>query len=116
MPHGARLGPAPALFESGAGHFYAGVVSDISPTSSRVDDEASTVVDDAVTPGTTPGGGLEGATVMIEEAEVLLGDVEAALDRLESGEYRTCEICGAPLGAATLANTPTLRRCLAHAS
>jgi hypothetical protein len=99
-----------------AGHFYAGAVTDISPTPSRVDDEASAVAGDAVTHGPMPGSGLESATVMIDEAEVLLGDVEAALDRLESGQYRTCEICGAPLEAATLASTPTLRRCLAHDS
>jgi DnaK suppressor protein len=51
---------------------------------------------------------------MIEETEGLIGDVEAALERLESGQYRSCEICGASLDDATLTAAPTLRRCLVH--
>ena len=70
----------------------------------------------ATAPGPTPDAALEGATVMIDETEVLLGDVETALERLEAGQYRTCEICGAALDPAALASAPTLRRCLAHAS
>jgi RNA polymerase-binding transcription factor DksA len=62
----------------------------------------------------SPHGEPAGAMAMIEETEGLLGDVEAALERLESGQYRICEICGAPLDAATLVVEPTLRRCLAH--
>jgi RNA polymerase-binding transcription factor DksA len=72
--------------------------------------------DAAVIAGSAPGDGLSAAMAAIEEAEGLLGDVEAALERLESGRYRTCEICGAPLEPATLAGAPTLRRCVVHAS
>jgi RNA polymerase-binding transcription factor DksA len=59
---------------------------------------------------------LAATITVIEDAEGRLGDVEAALERLESGRYRVCEICGGPLDAAALAATPTLRRCLIHAS
>jgi hypothetical protein len=59
---------------------------------------------------------LDGAMAVIDETEGQLGDVEAALERLESGNYRVCEICGVPLDMAALAVAPTLRRCLVHAS
>ena len=41
---------------------------------------------------------------------------DAALDRLTSGEYGTCERCGRPIGPARLEARPTARRCIACAS
>jgi RNA polymerase-binding transcription factor DksA len=72
--------------------------------------------DAAAAAGSAPSDGLSAAMAAIEEAEGLLGDVEAALERLEAGQYRTCEICGAPLDQASLVGAPTLRRCVVHAS
>jgi hypothetical protein len=97
-------------------HFYAGPVTDEEATPPHVDDEATDAEDVEATPGDPPGDGLVAATAAIEHAEGVLADVESALERLESGQYLTCEICGAPLDPAILVNAPTLRRCVVHAS
>jgi hypothetical protein len=116
-------------------HFYAGQVTDDEAMPPHVDDEATDaedLVSDAEDPGSevdgqapaelvvgtvgSPGDGLLAATAAIEHAEGVLADVESALERLESGQYLRCEICGAPLDPATLAAAPTLRRCVVHAS
>jgi RNA polymerase-binding transcription factor DksA len=110
-------------------HFYAGRVTDDAAMPphvdeatdaedrvTEVDDPATDVEDVSVTTGDSPGDGLQVATVTIEQAEGVLADVESALERLESGQYLTCEICGAPLDPAILVNAPTLRRCVVHAS
>jgi DnaK suppressor protein len=66
----------------------------------------------------------EGATIGFERAQLAavldaarmrLGDVEAALARLDGGTYGTCERCGAPIGAERLAALPATRRCIACA-
>ncbi len=63
----------------------------------------------------------EGATIGFERAQVtaLLEDARrqlAALDevagRVDAGSYGTCEVCGAPIGAARLEARPTARRCV----
>jgi RNA polymerase-binding transcription factor DksA len=41
-----------------------------------------------------------------------LADVARALERLERGEYGTCEACGQPIGDARLAARPAARLCL----
>jgi RNA polymerase-binding transcription factor DksA len=105
-------------------------VTDSAPTSQYVDDlaldaaapdavgpdaAATDSVEVAATTGSSADAGLEVAMATIEDAEGVLGDVEAALERLEAGQYLTCEICGAPLEVAILVGTPTLRRCVVHA-
>ena len=104
-------------------HFYAGPVTDDAAMTPQVDDRVTEVddratdADDAVVgTGSSPGDGLHAAMATIEEAEGVLGNVEAALERLESGQYLRCEICGAQLDPAILVNAPTLRRCVVHAS
>jgi hypothetical protein len=97
-------------------HFYAGPVTDEEATPPPVDDETTGAEDVTETPGDSPGDGLVDATAAIEHAEGVLADVESALERLESGQYLACEICGAPLDTAILVNAPTLRRCVVHAS
>ncbi len=52
---------------------------------------------------------------VLDRIEADLADVEAALTRLDSGTYFTCEACGAALDDAVLAAAPTTRRCAAHA-
>lgn len=104
-------------------HFYAGPVTDDAAMTPQVDDRVTEVddratdADDAVVgTGSSPGDGPHAAMATIEEAEGVLGNVEAALERLESGQYLRCEICGAQLDPAILVNAPTLRRCVVHAS
>lgn len=43
-----------------------------------------------------------------------LGDVEAALDRIEQGIYGVCEICGKPIEEDRLMANPAARTCKAH--
>lgn len=44
-----------------------------------------------------------------------LDDVEAALERLDSGTYGTCEVCEQPVTAARLEAMPSTRFCIDHA-
>jgi DnaK suppressor protein len=44
-----------------------------------------------------------------------LADIEAALDRLSSGQYGRCEQCREPISAALLARQPQARYCTACA-
>lgn len=50
----------------------------------------------------------------LDEAERDVDDVEAALQRLDDGTYGTCEVCGAPIDEALLAEDPARRTCGAH--
>ena len=57
------------------------------------------------------------------EVEALVGklrealhDVDAALAKLERGEYGVCESCGGPIGDARLEAMPAARLCIACAS
>ena len=47
-----------------------------------------------------------------EGAQQTLGDIEAALIRIEEGSYGTCEICGEPIGAERLSAIPWARLCI----
>ncbi len=47
-----------------------------------------------------------------EGAQHVLAEVEAALARIDSGTYGTCEVCGKPIGAERLAAIPWARRCI----
>jgi RNA polymerase-binding transcription factor DksA len=87
----------------------------VDPDAADPDAAATDSAEAAATTGSSPDDGLEVAMATIEEAEGVLGDVEAALERLEAGQYLTCEICGAPLEVAILVGAPTLRRCVVHA-
>lgn len=59
---------------------------------------------------------LSSITVVLAEADATLADVERSLDRLESGEYGTCELCGQPIPQAIRTESPLARRCGAHAN
>ncbi len=57
------------------------------------------------------------------EAEALAGqlksalrEVEKAIERLDSGSYGTCEVCGQPIAPARLEAKPTARTCINCAS
>lgn len=67
----------------------------------------------------------EGATIAFERSQVAalvrqvrehLAEVEAAIERLGSGTYGTCERCGQPIPDARLEARPAARRCITCAS
>jgi RNA polymerase-binding transcription factor DksA len=45
-----------------------------------------------------------------------LDEVEAAIQRLEAGNYGLCEVCGKPIGVARLEAMPAARLCIADAA
>src|SRR3954453_17612305 len=63
----------------------------------------------------------EGATIafersqvgsLVEQARAQLAEVVAALIRLESGRYGTCELCGEAIAEGRLEARPTARLCI----
>lgn len=48
---------------------------------------------------------------LLEEAALQVEEAEAALERLERGEYGQCVTCGRPIGTARLEALPTATRC-----
>ena len=53
---------------------------------------------------------------LVAQAEAHLTRVEAALDRIGSGDYGRCEVCGEAIPAARLEALPTARTCVPCAS
>lgn len=51
---------------------------------------------------------------IVEQLESELGEVERALEKLDTGGYGLCEICASPIGADRLDALPAARFCLAH--
>ena len=49
------------------------------------------------------------------ELREALDEVEAAIQRLEAGNYGRCEVCGKPIGEARLEAMPAARLCIADA-
>lgn len=47
-----------------------------------------------------------------EGAQHVLGEIEAALARIETGTYGVCEACGEPIGAERVAAIPWARLCI----
>ncbi len=54
---------------------------------------------------------LAATTAELDAVDTVLGDVEAALARLDAGTYGTCEVCRRPLADDVLAERPTATRC-----
>ena len=63
----------------------------------------------------------EGATIAFERSQVStlvrqaqrhLGEIEAALQRVEDGSYGRCERCGEPIPEARLEARPVARTCV----
>ncbi|HUZ43280.1 MAG TPA: hypothetical protein VMU63_02680 [Acidimicrobiales bacterium] len=51
---------------------------------------------------------------ILAQIEGELADVEAALERLESGTYGQCEVCSASIEDSRLEMLPATRFCRAH--
>jgi DnaK suppressor protein len=49
---------------------------------------------------------------MNEHETAELGDIDAALDRIQAGTYGTCSDCGITISAARLNAYPTAKRCI----
>ena len=47
----------------------------------------------------------------LDAAERDVADIERALHRLDEGTHGACEVCGAPIAADVLAESPTTRMC-----
>jgi DnaK suppressor protein len=50
------------------------------------------------------------------ELREALDEVEAALARLDAGNYGNCEVCGKPIGEARLEAMPAARLCIVDAA
>jgi len=53
---------------------------------------------------------------LLDELTSGLGDVQAALNRLDAGTYGTCEVCGSPILDSALEERPTTRTCRDHSA
>lgn len=67
----------------------------------------------------------EGATIafersqlsaLIRQAQEHVAEIDAAMERWQSGSYGTCERCGQPIGEGRLEVRPTARTCIHCAS
>lgn len=47
-----------------------------------------------------------------EGAQQTLGEIEAALKRIDAGTYGTCEVCGKPIGEDRLRAIPWAKLCI----
>src|SRR5262249_18988337 len=56
--------------------------------------------------------GLEGETAVLENEGHLLGEVNAALGRIEAGTFGRCEACGKAISQKRLDAAPYARRCI----
>ena len=67
----------------------------------------------------------EGATIafersqigaLIRQAQLHLVEIESAAERMDTGTYGTCELCGGAIGDGRLEARPTARTCIQCAS
>ena len=52
---------------------------------------------------------------LLEQLEAEIGDLDAALRKIDEGTYGTCEICGKEISADRLEAIPGTRTCIDHA-
>jgi DnaK suppressor protein len=55
-------------------------------------------------------------SALIHVAQERLFGIEAAIARLQEGNYGICEVCDQPIPAARLEARPTARTCVRHAA
>src|SRR5260221_14195399 len=51
-------------------------------------------------------------TRVLQRVEAELGEIDAALARLDAGSYGVCELCARPIGDARLEAMPAARYCV----
>jgi len=52
---------------------------------------------------------------LLEQLEAEIGDLDAALRKIDDGTYGTCEVCGKQIEAERLEAMPGTRTCIEHA-
>jgi RNA polymerase-binding transcription factor DksA len=52
---------------------------------------------------------------LLEQLEAEIGDLDAALRKVDEGTYGICEICGRPIEPERLEALPGTRTCIEHA-
>ncbi|HLJ09314.1 MAG TPA: TraR/DksA C4-type zinc finger protein [Acidimicrobiia bacterium] len=52
---------------------------------------------------------------LLEQLEAEIGDLDAALRKIDDGTYGTCEVCGRQIEAERLEAMPGTRTCIEHA-
>ena len=52
---------------------------------------------------------------LLEQLEAEIGDLDAALRKVEEGTYGICEICSSPIAPDRLEAMPGTRTCIEHA-
>jgi DnaK suppressor protein len=58
---------------------------------------------------------VDGDGAILEHVDARLADVDRAIERLERGEFGTCETCGRAIDADRLRARPAARFCAEHA-
>jgi hypothetical protein len=58
---------------------------------------------------------VDGDGTVLDHVDARLADVDRALERLETGEFGTCEACGRAIDADRLRARPAARFCVEHA-
>jgi RNA polymerase-binding transcription factor DksA len=58
---------------------------------------------------------VDGDDAILEHVDARIADVDRALERLEMGEFGTCEACGRAIDADRLRARPAARFCIEHA-
>ncbi len=51
-------------------------------------------------------------TTFLEDARKHLADLDSALERLDAGDYGSCDVCGKPIATGRLLARPTARTCI----
>ena len=57
---------------------------------------------------------MDGDGAILEHVDARLADVDRAIERLERGEFGTCESCGRAIDADRLRARPAARFCVEH--
>lgn len=60
-------------------------------------------------------GPVDGDGAILDHVDARLADVDRAIERLERGEFGTCETCGRAIDADRLRARPAARFCVEHA-
>lgn len=83
--------------------------TDWEPVPAEKMDKSSDVADmaDSITD-------YEENTALVKELEIQLGDVNAALEKIENGKYGICEVSGEQIEVKRLEANPAARTCIEH--